>query len=116
VGDQEHLMPQTTQSPEIDLIKRTLQKRYANVDVYRYTRFSIRVRIIDPVFAGLSLSAREDLVLDLIHELPDELQQDIMLLLMLAPDELGTSAINVEFEHPNPSILADYEKAIADQL
>lgn len=72
-------------------------------EAYRYNSASIRVRLVHKSFKGKSRAEREDLVLPLIHSLPEETQADIMILLLLAPDELDRSLMNMEFENPTPS-------------
>ncbi len=59
------------------------------------------MRIIDPRFARKNLVEREKMVLPLIHELPEDIQCDITVLLTLAPGEEGKSMMNYEFEHPS---------------
>jgi len=82
-----------------------LRKHFARVDAYRYNPASIRVRIIDPSFSGRAKEDREGLVLPLIRSLPEEIQADIVVLLMLAPGEEPRSLMNMEFESPSPSLL-----------
>jgi stress-induced morphogen len=72
---------------------------------YRYSPVSIRVRIVDPRFKGKNRSEREKMVLPLIRSLPDETQEDLTILLLLAPDELEDSLMNREYEQPSPSLL-----------
>jgi hypothetical protein len=45
------------------------------------------------------------LVLSPIRGLPEQTQEDITMLLLLPTDELKSSAANLEFEEPNPSML-----------
>jgi stress-induced morphogen len=72
---------------------------------YRYNPASLRVRVVSDRFKGKLRSEREEMVLPLIHQLPEDTQADIMILLLLAPDELESSLMNVEFEDPSPSML-----------
>jgi stress-induced morphogen len=72
---------------------------------YRYSPVSIRVRIVDERFRGKNRSEREKMVLPLIRSLPDEVQQDLTILLLLAPEELKDSLMNREYENPTPSNL-----------
>lgn len=72
-------------------------------EAYRYNSVSIRVRLIHDDFRDTTRSAREDRVLPVIRTLPDETQEDITILLLLAPNELDRSPMNIEFEHPVPS-------------
>lgn len=41
----------------------------------------------------------------LLEQLPTETQNDITILLLLAPEETHLSMMNLEFEHPTPSKL-----------
>jgi stress-induced morphogen len=88
-------------------IKEALSRDFPReaITVYRYNSVSWRVRIIDDRFAGLSLIERDQLVRPLIRSLPEEIQRDITALLMLTPDEVGESLMNLEFEHPSRSRL-----------
>jgi len=72
---------------------------------YRYSPVSIRARIVDDRFRGKNKSEREKMVLPLIRSLPDEIQQDLTILLLLAPGELEDSLMNREYERPTPSLL-----------
>jgi stress-induced morphogen len=87
------------------LVEKVLQREYPSTEAYRYNPASIRVRIIDERFRGLSRIERDDLVSPLLSELPEEIQVDITILLLLTPEEIKTSAMNVEFEHPSPSLV-----------
>ena len=85
---------------------------FQRAEAYRYNVASIRVRVIDPRFEGMSLDARDALVEPILAELPEEIQADIMSLLTFAPSEMVQSrktarefALNVEFEEPSPSML-----------
>jgi stress-induced morphogen len=77
----------------------------AAIDVYRQDRFSVRVRIIDPDFAQMSRPQRHDLVWRTLDMLADDVQSDISMLVLVAPDELAMSGSNMEFEDPVPSVL-----------
>lgn len=72
---------------------------------YRYSPVSIRVRVVDDRFKMMNRSERDKLVRPLIRSLPDRIQEDLTILLLLAPDELADSLMNREYEHPTPSRL-----------
>jgi hypothetical protein len=72
---------------------------HARVDIYRYNRVSVRIRIVDPDFEGIDLGDREDQVWTLLEKLPDEVKADITFVLLLTPSELKLSPANVEFNH-----------------
>jgi hypothetical protein len=91
--------------PEIDGIERLLAPQFENVKAYRYNSASIRVRVVDPCFDGLDPARREAKVLKLLKQLPEDVQSDITMLLLLTPDEMSGSLLNLEFEDPSPSML-----------
>ena len=72
---------------------------------YRYNPASIRVRVVSDLFRDKSRGEREDMVLPLIRKLPKRIREDITILLLLPPEELTESMMNLEFEHPSPSAL-----------
>jgi stress-induced morphogen len=96
----------TVESNRVEKILRTV---FPDADAYRYNSASIRVRVIDPRFKGLSNEERDALVEPLLKELPEEIQTDIMKLLTLSPGETAGSLVrrlaNLEFENPSPTVL-----------
>jgi len=72
---------------------------------YRYKPRSIRVRVVNERFKGRSLGEREELVLPVIHSLPEKTQADITLLLLFTPDEAKRSIANEVFEYGSPITL-----------
>lgn len=92
-------------TPETKRIEAVLGQRFENVAAYRYNSASIRVRVIDSAFRKLSKSKRDEVVQPLLDQLPERTLADIMILLLLTPEETETSPMNVEFEHPSPSSL-----------
>lgn len=85
---------------------------FEQVDSYRYNSASIRVRVIDARFEGLSHVERDTLIEPYLAKLPDDTQADIVTLLALAPSELAPGSkmlrqqlLNLEFEDPSPSQL-----------
>jgi hypothetical protein len=75
----------------------------AQIEVYRRSSVSIRVRIVDPDFAGISRSDRHEIVWRFLEPLPEDVQSQVSLLILLTPEETATSLANFEFEHPVPS-------------
>jgi broad-specificity NMP kinase len=113
-------MTQATAKPWED--KRTDESRrvedvlrkagFAEVDAYRYNSASIRVRVIDPRFDGLSAEARDAMVEPHLATLPERTQADIITLLTFAPSELDERSktlrarlLNLEFVEWSPSEL-----------
>src|SRR5579859_7058837 len=102
---QETFMKVTKETKQIE---RLIDEHYPNCPknmprAYRYSSVSIRVRVVDEQFKGKGRAERERMVLPLIRSLPEETQEDINILLVLAPDELDNSLMNREYEHPAES-------------
>ena len=71
--------------------------------VRRYNPASIRIKIIDPKFHGLSKGERHDYALTFLNALPEDVLAQISVLLCLEPGE--TSLLDLEFRDPSPSKL-----------
>jgi stress-induced morphogen len=84
-------------------IVKLLQPVFPGVEAYRYNPASIRVRIVDERFRGLSRPERDDMVEPYLRQLPEETLEDLVILLLLSPDEIPRSMMNVEFEYPSPA-------------
>ena len=85
---------------------------FQKVDAYRYNPASIRVRVIDSRFEGLSTEKRDAMVEPYLEKFPDRTQADIMNLFTFAPSELHQTPetfreflLNAEFDDPSPSML-----------
>lgn len=81
---------------------------FDQVDAYRYNPASIRVRVTDPRFEGLSPEKRDELVEPHLEQLPERTQADIMSLYTLAPSERKLPPWsfrgylkNIEFDDPS---------------
>jgi hypothetical protein len=85
-------------------IVRRLREKYlpnhprAEVRAYRYNPASVRVRVIDPDFAGKDTAEREDMVWPVLETLPGHVVEDISILLLLPPEERDSSALSLEFD------------------
>ena len=98
---------------ETRMVEDILRKAgFEKVDAYRYNPASIRVRVIDSRFAGLSPEKRDEMVEPHLEQLPERTQADIMSLFTFAPSELQQTPktfreflMNTEFDDPSPSIL-----------
>ncbi len=77
----------------------------AEIELYRQNCVSVRVRIIDPDFAGQGKPQRSQQAWRYLGQLPDEVQSDISTILLLTPDEKKMSFANFEFDDPTPSKL-----------
>lgn len=72
----------------------------AHIDVYRLNSVSVRIRIIDPKFKGMSLAQRDDIVWEHLNQLPDRALAEISLVLLFSPDEARHSLASLEFDEP----------------
>ncbi len=77
----------------------------AQIDLYRQNSVSVRVRIIDPAFAGQNKIERSKEAWKYLNSLPDEVQSDLSTVILLTPEETKRSFANFEFEDPIPSSL-----------
>lgn len=78
----------------------------AEASLYRQNSGAIRLRVIDRKFAGMKRSRRHDLVWEfLAQRVNEDILQEVAVLILLAPEELASSLINLEFEDPIPSTL-----------
>jgi hypothetical protein len=101
-----------TEHPD-EVLKQIVQalKKYnaahprAKIEVYRTNNVPVRVRVIASEFKGIGRAEREDDMWPILEELPEEVMQEISLLLMFTPDEAKKSFANMEFDNPVPSIL-----------
>jgi hypothetical protein len=75
----------------------------AIVDAYRYNPACVRIRVIDPDFKGMDRVDRDTLIRTFLETLPDDVQGEISMLVLVTPGERKTSLANQEFEHPVPS-------------
>lgn len=99
------MVARNAKTDETKAIEELLRPHFGDVEAYRFNSASIRVRVIDERFRDLSKPDREARVAPLLRQLREELEADITLLLLLAPDELASSLMNLEFENPRPSSL-----------
>ena len=77
----------------------------AAIEAYRQNSVSVRIRIVNPEFAGKSRAHREEDVWAALDELPEDAAAEISLLLLLTPSEAKQSFANAEFDDPIPSKL-----------
>lgn len=72
----------------------------ASVLLYRQNSATIRVRIVDPQFTGVSKADRHDAVWEFLTRLPDDVLSQVSTLLLLTPDERPLSFADFEFDNP----------------
>lgn len=100
----------TDETREIEKLLR--DAGFEQVAAYRYNSASIRVRVIDSRFEGLSAEKRDAMIEPHLEKLPERTQGDIMNLFSFAPSELEQTPrtfreflLNAEFDDPSPSML-----------
>ena len=97
--------------PEVQALKDALDAYEAahpgaEAALYRQNIASIRLRVIDRHFEGMTKSRRHADVWEfLAARVPEDTLADVSLLLSVAPVELPDSFANFEFERPTPSHL-----------
>ena len=103
---------ETRRTKETRMVEDFLKQHFQQVDSYRYNSASIRLRVVDPRFEGLSREERDTLVEPYLDQLPRETQNDIITLLTFAPSDLERTpatfkefTINAEFDDPSPSMI-----------
>lgn len=103
---------ETKRTPETQMVENLLRQHFERADSYRYNSASIRVRVIDSRFEGLSREKRDAMVEPYLDTLPAETQRDIVTLFTLTPSELSRTPatfreflLNSEFDDPSPSML-----------
>jgi hypothetical protein len=77
----------------------------AHVSLYRQNSASVRIRVIDPAFAGHGIGERGKMVWPYLRPLSEDARSEITLLLTLTPDEAPSSFANADFDRPIPSAL-----------
>jgi stress-induced morphogen len=99
-------------TPETRKVEELLGQHFKQADSYRYNSASIRVRVVDPLFEGMTREKRDNMVEQYLDTLPSEIQRDIVTLYTFAPSELKRTPttfkehmLNNEFENPSPSML-----------
>lgn len=101
----------STPDEDVKQIHRALEEGYgkhhpkAKIEVYRYNPAAIRIRILDPDFAGIHEFRREDLIWEIIDKLPEDPASQITLVLLLTPEEAERSHASFEFDNPVPTTL-----------
>jgi stress-induced morphogen len=85
-------------------VERVIREKYtpahpnATVKAYRYSGWSIRVRVVDPDFEGKTFVERETELFPILRAFPDRDQERITMLLTLTPEESARSPLSAEFD------------------
>jgi stress-induced morphogen len=97
--------------PAVRAILNALETSYkpahpdAEIESYRQNSAAIRIRIIDPAFSNVDRVSRDDQIWEILGRLPEDIQSQITVVLLLTPEEAKTSFANMDFENPIPSRL-----------
>ena len=76
----------------------------ARVDLIRENSAAIQIRVTDPQFAGLSKVERSNKVWPFIRLLPEELQDEISALVLLAPQDRLPFDVGEQFAPSQPTV------------
>jgi 8-oxo-dGTP pyrophosphatase MutT (NUDIX family) len=87
---------------ETHFVERHLRSAFPTAECYRYNPGVLRIRIVDERFVGMSRMERDELVLPLVRQLPEDTQLDITVLVLITEEEKIRSRVNLEFEDPSP--------------
>jgi stress-induced morphogen len=77
----------------------------AQIEAYRHNAVSVRVRVVDPTFKGMTRVQREEDIWAVLERLPEETVSEVSILLLLTPQEAKKSIANMDFEDPIPTAL-----------
>ena len=77
----------------------------ATIELDRQNSISVRIRVIDPTFEGMEKSDRHSRIWRYLGALPEGLQSDISMVVLLTLEETKRSLANLEFEDPSPSLI-----------
>jgi hypothetical protein len=77
----------------------------ARIELYRQNSISVRIRVIDPAFVRMEKSDRHEKVWGHLEKLPEEVQSDISMVVLLTPEEAKMSLANLEFDDPSRSLI-----------
>jgi hypothetical protein len=98
------------QDPKVQKVLEVLRKEYGSnhpkavIEAYRYNKFSIRVRVLDPDLAKVHITERTRPIWKILREhLPKKVRGDVDFLLPLTPKEAKNSAMSMEFDDPTPN-------------
>lgn len=76
---------------------------YTTVSAYRYNAACIRVRVIDPVFAGKRRQRRQDWVDPVLATLPADIERDIITVIPVCWPEVRTDPQSRTFDREAPA-------------
>ena len=78
---------------------------HVEIQLYRHTPYSVRIRVIDPNFRGKTKSMRHREVWPTLYELPEDILNELSVLILVTPEEKDSSMSSREFDDPIPSTM-----------
>jgi hypothetical protein len=106
MGKKGHFMRAKARPKSAPIIERALKKGFPFYPAEYPPRalqegeFTVFVRVVSDRFKGKDRCERDDMVHPIIKKLPRDVSDDLMILLLLTPDELQDSLVNREFFEP----------------
>ena len=98
------------QDRKVQQVLEALRKQYGSehpkavIEGYRFNKYSIRVRILDPDFGKVDITKRTKPLWQILKDsLATEVRKDVDFLLPLTPKEAKKSAMSMEFDDPTPN-------------
>lgn len=77
----------------------------AQLDMYRRNQYALRLRIIDSAFEGMDLVERDTVIREYLDSLPDDVMDDLTMIVLVTPKETATSIANFDYDNPQPSFI-----------
>ena len=69
----------------------------ADIKVKRHNSAAVWICIVDSIFEGKGLAAREEEVWPILEQLPADVREEISMLLLVPPSEANDSLLDSEF-------------------
>src|SRR4051812_37939693 len=76
------------------------QHPHAEIEGYREDSASIRIRIVDPDFKGISRIDRHNKIWDILDHLSEETLNHLSILVLVTPEEKPKSIASLDFDDP----------------
>lgn len=97
--------------PGLETIRPALQSYLeqhpqADIQMYRYNPYAVRIRVVDPHFGKMARYERHDHFWSFLEPLPEDCLSEITMVALLTPEETEKSIANLEFLDPSPSGLS----------
>src|SRR5581483_6131969 len=83
---------------ETQAVERTFRQHFAEAYCYRHDSVTLRLLVIDPTFADLDQVQRFKCIEPFLKELPQNIQDDLYFILLLAPGEENTLRYGLRYQ------------------